>query len=472
MTENLEKVSLFNTLTRSVAELQPLNSPQVKIYCCGPTVYDFQHIGNMRTYIFEDFLVRMLRYAGYSVKHVMNITDVGHLTSDADDGEDKMIVAMRREGKSSLEIADFYTQQFFEDCTALHISRPDTVCKATDHVQEMIELSQRLETNGMTYQAGGNVYFDVSKLRDYGKLAKLDLEKLQAGARIEVDPNKLNPHDFVLWFTKSKFENQELQWDSPWGHGYPGWHIECSAMSIKYLGEQFDIHCGGIDHIPVHHTNEIAQSEGATGKPWVTIWMHGEFLVLNKERMAKSKGGFITLQSAIDRGFDPLSYRYLCMTAHYRKQLSFSWDALESAANSLKKLRQTVVALREEHDPESSAVVDQVNPHLEEFRKSMFSDLNIPSALAAMWNLLSDKELSANQKLSLLYEMDQILGFDLHNWKPQDVSIPEEILALVSERDAARTAKDWARSDALRDEITAHGYVVEDSPEGTKVNAK
>jgi len=334
----LRSVRLFNTLTRSIDPLKPLVPGAVSIYCCGPTVYNYQHIGNMRTYIFEDLLVRTLRRAGYSVNHVMNITDVGHLVSDADEGEDKMAVAARREKKSSAEIAEYYTKIFFEDCTKLHIQRPATVCKATEHIPEMIALIQRLEARGMTYCAGGNVYFDVAKLADYGKLAKLDIQNLNARARVDIDTNKRSPLDFVLWFTKSKFEDQELQWDSPWGRGYPGWHIECSAMSMKYLGDAFDIHCGGIDHIPVHHTNEIAQSEGATGAEWVHHWMHGEFLVINAEKMSKSKGGFLTLDTIVSQGFDPLAYRFMCLTAHYRSQLNFTDETLKNAAKVVQPL--------------------------------------------------------------------------------------------------------------------------------------
>lgn len=278
-------MKFYNTLSRKVELFKPLVSGQASVYCCGPTVYNFQHIGNLKTYICEDLLVRTLRLAGYQVKHVMNITDVGHLTSDADQGEDKMLVAMRREGKSSKEIAEFYTKCFFEDCAKLNINEPNVVCRATEHVKEMIVLTERILSNGFAYVSGGNVYFDVQKFEEYGRLAQLDLNKLKAGARIDVDSHKRNPLDFVLWFTKSKFIDQELQWDSPWGRGYPGWHIECSAMSMKHLGEQIDIHCGGVDHIPVHHTNEIAQSESATGKrPWVRHWFHSEFLVINEEK--------------------------------------------------------------------------------------------------------------------------------------------------------------------------------------------
>ncbi len=467
-----QTVKLYNTLTRKIETLTPLTPDRVKLYCCGPTVYDFQHIGNMRTYIFEDLLVRALRYAGYEVTHVMNITDVGHLVSDADDGEDKMALAARREKKSSLEIAAYYTKIFFEDLNKLNVVSPNIVCKATDHIQEMIELIKRLEANGLTYTSGGNVYFNVSNLSDYGKLARLDLEKLKAGVRIDVDTNKKNPLDFVLWFTKSKFENQELQWDSPWGRGYPGWHIECSAMSMKYLGDEFDIHCGGIDHIPVHHTNEIAQSEGATGKPWVALWMHGEFLLLNKEKMSKSKGGFITLQTVIDQGIDPLAYRLMCLTGHYRGQLSFSDETLQNAASTLKKLKSSIISLKANGTNGNKATLPSNSSYLSEFNQAIFDDLNAPKAFASVWAAISDTKLSNSEKLGLLYKMDDVLGFGFSAWQEEVVAISSEIQTLIDQRDAARQSKNWAESDRLRDEIQKNGFNVLDSASGTKVSKK
>jgi cysteinyl-tRNA synthetase len=327
----MPQLKLFNTMGRKVVPFEPLESGKVRLYCCGPTVYNYAHIGNLRAYCFEDVLRRTLEYLGFSVNHVMNITDVGHLTGDGDAGEDRMTKSARETGKTPWEIAEFYTEAFFADMARLNIMTPGTVCKATGHIPEMIALIQRIEANGFTYVAGGNLYFDISKFPNYGKLALLSLDDLQAGSRIEVDKNKKNPHDFVLWFTKSKFEHQAMLWDSPWGRGYPGWHIECSAMSMKYLGESIDIHCGGIDHISVHHTNEIAQSEAATGKPWVNFWLHNEFLVLEREKMSKSLGNFITLATLAEKGFAPLDYRYFCLGAHYRSQLKFSDDGLVSA---------------------------------------------------------------------------------------------------------------------------------------------
>lgn len=456
-------VTLFNTLTRTVEELNPIEPGRVKIYCCGPTVYNYQHIGNLKTYIFEDILVRTLKYFGYKVTHVMNITDVGHLASDADEGEDKMSLAMKREKKKSYEIAEYYTDAFFKDCEALNISKPDIVCKATDHIKEMIELIQRLESKGLTYSAGGNIYFDVSKFPEYGKLALLDLEKLKAGARIEVDSNKHHPADFVLWFTKSKFENQELQWDSPWGVGYPGWHIECSAMAMKYLGEQIDIHCGGIDHIPVHHTNEIAQSEGAIGKKWVNFWMHSEFILLNKEKMSKSKGGFIVLSDL--EGFDPLDYRFLVLGSHYRSQLNFSIEAMEGAKASRNSLRSKARSLLGD---DSVAAVASDHEILSEFNKAISTDLNTPLALAKVRQILEDERYESELRLGALKAADLVLGLNVDSWFKEE-TIPENIQTLLAERQSARDNKNWAESDRLRQEIQKLGFSVEDSKDGQKV---
>lgn len=469
---SISQIKLFNTLTRSIEPFTPRVQGNIGIYCCGPTVYNFQHIGNLKTYIFEDVLVRTLRRAGYQVKHVMNITDVGHLVSDADDGEDKMLVAMRREKKKSHEIAQYYTDIFFDDCQKLNIKRPDIVCKATDHIQEMIELSKKIEANGYAYFSNGNLYFDVARFPEYGKLALLKLDTLQAGARIEVDEHKRSPQDFVLWFTKSKFENQELQWDSPWGKGYPGWHIECSAMAVKYLGEQFDIHCGGIDHIPVHHTNEIAQTEAATGKkPWVSVWMHSDFMVINKQKMSKSSGGFITLKDLIGDGVTPEAYRYFCLTASYRSQLNFSMDALSSAGDAVKKLRSVVIRLKSEAGPEIKGAAIE-HPRLKDFNDALFNDLNTPQALAEVWNVVNSKEIDAVQKLSLLYSMDDILGLGINTWHEEGVEIPPDIANLLKQREDARKAKNWAESDRIRDQILSLGFIIEDSKEGINVRAK
>ncbi|MBN1867779.1 cysteine--tRNA ligase [Candidatus Sumerlaeota bacterium] len=462
------KISLFNTMGRKIEEFVPREAGRAGLYCCGMTVYNFAHIGNMRTYVFEDILRRALEMAGYEVRHVMNVTDVGHLTSDADEGEDKMIVAMRREGKTAHQIAEFYTDAFFRHADMLHIARPHVVCKATEHIPEMIAQVERLEANGLAYRAGGNVYFDIEKFPSYGDLAGLDMENLQAGARIEVDKAKRNEHDFALWFTQSKFENQEMIWDSPWGRGYPGWHIECSAMSMKYLGEQFDIHCGGIDHVPVHHTNEIAQAEGATGKkPWVRYWVHGEWLVMGEEKMSKSKGGFVTVDTLVERGYDPLALRYFCLQAHYRQQLGFSYDALDGAATALSRLRENVLALRKETGGTAAELGDD-HPALAEFQAYLADDLNVPRAMSVVWNTLRSDRAAA-EKLALVYRFDNVLGLGLEDYEPPREEIPEQVAALVEERLAARKAKDWATADALRKRLADMGYALKDTAEGTTV---
>ena len=462
------KVKLYNTMTRSADEFQPITPGKAGLYCCGPTVYNYQHIGNLRTYIFEDVLVRVLRRAGFDVTHVMNITDVGHLVSDADEGEDKMLVAARREKKSSLEIAKYYTDVFFEHCAWLNIQRPNIVCKATEHIAEMIAQVKQLEDNGFAYISGGNVYFDVAKDKSYGKLAKLDLENLQAGARIDVDSQKRNPLDFALWFTKSKFENQELQWDSPWGRGYPGWHIECSAMSTKYLGDHFDIHCGGIDHIPVHHTNEIAQAECATGETMANVWMHGGFLVTNKEKMSKSTGEFLKLDVVKDKGIDPLSYRLFCYSASYRSELVFSWEALEAADKTLNRLKQSVFAWREEAGASFDGKISgSAEAYRQQFNQAIYDDLSMPRAMAAVHGAISDTNLSAADKLSLLLDFDSVLGFDIENWEAQELNIPAEVGDLVAQREKARAEKNWAEADRLRDAIQQLGFAVEDAAGGS-----
>lgn len=476
---HLHKVNLYNTMSRSMEVLSPLKAGEVRMYCCGPTVYNYQHIGNLRTYVFEDLLARAIRTSGLQLKHVMNITDVGHLASDADEGEDKMLLAQKREGKKSHDIAEFYTKIFFEDCAALNIKKPDVVCKATDHISQMISLIERLVERGYAYESNGNVYFDVSRYEEYGKLGGQSLETLKAGARIDIDSSKRNPLDFALWFTKSKFENQELQWDSPWGTGYPGWHIECSAMAIEYLGESFDIHCGGIDHIPVHHTNEIAQSECATGKPFATIWMHGGFLVESGGKMSKSKGDFLTLSKVIEKGFSPLSFRYLCLTSHYRNELSWSWESLEGAEKSLDKLKNRCGELLSGVDLKADALNQgdtSLSSDAETLRKSFFeslyADLNLPKCLATVYELFSDKVISKSEKIALLKIFDEVLALDLLHIEESKTVIPEEIQALCKERDLARKNRDFKRSDELRDQITAAGYIIKDTPHGGELSKK
>ena len=469
---DLPILKFYNTMTRRLDELKPVAAGQIGIYCCGPTVYDYQHIGNFKTFIFEDLLVRTLRFAGYGVKYVMNITDVGHLVGDGDEGEDKMAVAMRREKKKSHEIAEFYSAKFFEDWDKLGLLRPDIVCKATEHICDMIELIRRIEKNGFTYQAGGNVYFDVGKFPAYGKMALLDLGKLQAGARIEVDPNKRNPFDFVLWFTKSKFENQELLWDSPWGRGYPGWHIECSAMSMKYLGEQFDIHCGGADHVQVHHTNEIAQSEAATGKPWVSIWMHSEFMNINSQKMSKSLGNLVTLDDLIKDGFPPEVFRFTILSSHYRSHLNFNREVMENGASGLNKLKNAVLALKETGAAPAARISQAGQKYLEDFKTAVYDDLNIPRSLAAVWAALGDRALAEGDRLALCFGFDEILGLGMRGWEPEKFETPQELKELLKKREAARKAKNWALSDSLREDAAVMGFDIEDSAQGQKVRKK
>lgn len=460
---------LYNTMGRTLEEFVPREPGSVGMYTCGPTVYNYAHIGNLRTYVTEDLLRRTLEFLGFRVKHVMNITDVGHLSDDADYGEDKMERRSIETGMTVWEIAELYTNAFFKDTDRLGILRPTVVCRATDHIQDMIALIERIERNGYTYRAGGNVYFDIGKLEDYGKLAQRDRQELQAGARIEVDENKKNPHDFVLWFTKSKFENQAMIWDSPWGRGYPGWHIECSAMSLKYLGEQFDIHFGGVDHISVHHSNEIAQTEAATGKrPWVRYWLHAEFLVMDKGKMSKSAGGFITLQSLIDAGYDPLDYRYFLLLGHYRSQLQFSYDGLDAARTARKNLHDRVANLAARAQ---AAPLDAIGPaaraYLESFTGNICQDLSTPRCLSDLWGLLKDDEVPAQEKLAVLYRMDRVLGLDLEHAEP-DVFVPdEETAALIREREQARAARNFARADEIRNLLKARGILLEDTPGGT-----
>jgi cysteinyl-tRNA synthetase len=475
---------LHNTLTRTTEEFVPITPGSASMYTCGPTVYDFAHIGNLRTYVFEDVLRRALEQDGLAVRHVMNVTDVGHLTDDADHGEDKMLKSSREKGMSVWDIAAFYTESFFRHFREVGCRMPHEVCRATAHVPEMIQLIQRIEARGFTYFAGGNLYFDISRFPAYGKMALLDMEELRAGARIDVDPNKRNPHDFVLWFTQSKFAHQAMLWDSPWGRGYPGWHIECSAMSMKYLGEHFDIHCGGIDHIPVHHTNEIAQSEAATGRKWVNYWLHGEFLLMAKAKMAKSAGNFITLDTLKEQGYHPLDYRYLLLTAHYRSQLQFGYEALEAAKSARRNMTERIGKLKADLGVEQEAALattaaagtppgdsegaDRAASCLDRFRGYIQDDLNVPRALAEAWGLLKDESIGAAARLRALYAMDAVLGLDFAGAKVESLEVEEGILARIRDREAARKGRDFALADRIRDELRGDGIVLEDTSEGVR----
>ncbi len=463
-------MTFYNTMSRRKEPFVPLDPPNVRMYCCGLTVYNYAHIGNLRTYVFEDVLRRALRFNGYHLLHVQNVTDVGHMTTDADAGDDKMEVAARRENKSPWEIARFYEEAARNDFRRLNIEIPEIMPRATEHVLEMIQLIQRLEANGYTYVTSEGVYFDTSKFPDYGKLARLRLEDQLQGAREEVvaDETKRNPSDFVLWFLNKP--THIMQWESPWGPGYPGWHIECSAMSMKYLGETFDIHCGGVDHIPVHHTNEIAQSECATHREFVRYWMHGEFLLtkLKSEeeegagqfgKESKSKGEFNTLQSLIDRGYDPLAYRYLCLQAHYRSELKFSTEILEAATAGLRK----VYALCPDNDPlkDDEAGFAAARQRVLE---AINDDLAMPQAVGL---------LNSYGSYRLWVEFDPILGLDIAKRSCRaEEALPAEVQALIEARNAARKAKDWGQSDALRNDLIALGYEVGDGPQGTTVKKR
>lgn len=471
----LKPLRLYNSDGRKLQPFTPLKEGTVGLYSCGPTVYNYAHIGNLRAYTQWDILRRTLERFGYTVKHVMNITDVGHLTDDGDDGEDKMIKGARERGMTVWEIAQFFTDAFFRDTGRLNIKEPTVSCKATEHIADMIGLVERLEQNGFTYLSGGNLYFDSTKLADYGRMALLDRQELQHGARVEVDVNKKHPLDFVLWFTRSKFQNQAMTWDSPWGRGYPGWHLECSAMSSKYLGERFDIHTGGVDHIPVHHTNEIAQSEGAFGHKWVNYWVHNEFLIMKSGKMSKSKGGFLTLQSLVDDGYDPLDYRYFLLGGHYRSQLVFSVESLDAARSARKSLVGRTAAFRRNLGaaplPKTSDLGGGVRARLDAFDEALGEDLNTPRALAEVWGLVKDDALSPAERLAALLDMDGVLGLKLDEAGQNDDpdSVNEELADLLKRRNEAREAKDWAAADEIRDELASLGWKVVDTPNGPRL---
>lgn len=455
-------LQLFDTYTRQVREFEPLNPEEVGIYSCGPTVYDYAHIGNLRTYLFQDILRRTLEYAGYKVKHVMNITDVGHLTSDADTGEDKMEKGSKRTGMTAWELADFYTEAFKNDLTALNILEPHIWCKATDHIQEQIAFIEEIEKHGFVYKTSDGIYFLSEKLNDYGHLARLNIEGLQAGARVE-QGEKRAITDFALWKFSPQSETRQMEWDSPWGRGFPGWHIECSAMSAKYLGNFFDIHCGGEDHIPVHHTNEIAQTQACKGTTLANFWMHGYFLQMGNAKMAKSAGGFIRLETLQEHHIDPLVYRYFCLTAHYRTQLSFSWESLEASRVALNRLYRIC------HEWGEAGEADAA--FSSKYESFIYNDLNMPRAIALIWDLIRSDLPNAVKKATLL-KFDKVLGLDLATWEPAIDAIPDEIKALATARENAREAKNWAEADSIRDQISDAGYVVEDTADGSRLTPK
>jgi len=466
------EIRLTNTMGWKKQVLKPLEEGKVRMYCCGPTVYNYAHIGNMRTYIFEDLLRRVLEYDGLKVNHVMNITDVGHLTSDADSGDDKLEVGAAREKKTVWEIAEFYSKAFSEDSKRLNILSPTTICRATDHIKEMIGLIGRLEKNGYTYATDDGIYYDTSKFKEYGKLAGMSfeglVEKLRAGARVELSAQKRNITDFALWKFSPKDKKRQMEWESPWGVGFPGWHTECSAMSMKYLGESFDVHCGGIDHIPTHHTNEIAQSEGATGKRFVNYWLHGAFLVMGKDaKMSKSLGSIITVETLTENGFDPLDYRYLCLTSHYRSDLVFTWDSLRSARIALSSLRERIRAIKDEATGGGvKNYPDRTRMFEEMFLESINDDLNMPKAMSTVWKLLKDEHVTAGDKMNLLEKFDKVLGLSLFRVEEH---VPREIIELVRERENMRNAGNYSSADRVRERVRELGYVIEDTSKGVKI---
>ena len=465
-------IRLYNTASRRKEDFTPQRKENVTMYCCGPTVYNFAHIGNLRTYIFEDLLSRTIR-AEYPLTHVMNVTDVGHLVSDADDGEDKMELGAAREGKSAWDIAKFYEQKFWQDYDALHCTRPTIVSRATEHIAPMIELVKTLEEKGYTYRTSDGIYYDTSKFDRYDALVgHAHISGLQGGARVEMSDEKRNPTDFALWKFSPKDKKRQMEWDSPWGVGFPGWHIECSAMAMKYLGNTLDIHCGGIDHVTIHHTNEIAQSEAATGRKYVNYWIHGEFLILRSGKMSKSGGTFITVDVLREKGYEPLAYRYLCLGAHYRTQLEFSYESMDSAAKSLKNLRALAAQIGQE-SARTAQETENSRAWKTKFMQAMQDDLNAPKALAVTWEAVRCGELSAAEKWDFLQTAEAILSLDLlKEEQPAQLALPTEVLALLEQRAAARQAKDWKKSDELRDAIAQKGYVVKDTPQGQQTEKK
>jgi cysteinyl-tRNA synthetase len=461
---------LYNTLTRRKERFEPLDGSPVRIYSCGPTVYSQQHLGNLRAYLFADLLKRGLVFNGHTVCHVINITDVGHLTDDADAGEDKMEVAARKQGVSAWDIADKWTRVFKRDLEALNVIAPDVWCRATDHIPEQIEMVKTLEEKGFSYRTGDGIYFDTSKDGNYGELARLDIEAQQAQERVEGSIEKRNPADFALWkFSPADSEaggHRQMEWESPWGRGFPGWHIECSAMSSKYLGDTFDIHTGGIDHIPVHHTNEIAQAENALGvRPWVRFWMHGAWLMFEAGKMAKSKGNIVTLEALEARGIHPLAFRYFVLGAHYRQQLSFTDEAIEGAQNAYLRLVRHAEELRAASD---SAGADGLEVLRSRFREVINDDLNAPQALALVWEVVRTSDLGGVEKWTLLSEFDRVLGLGLAEARIEAPELDARIEALIREREEARARRDFARSDEIRSQLKAEGIVLEDSPDGTR----
>lgn len=475
-------MKLYNTRTRHKENFLPIKGKTVRLYSCGPTVYHYAHIGNLRTYIFSDILKRALCYAGYNVRHVINITDVGHLTSDADIGDDKMLLASVREKKSAWDIAAYYTEVFKKNSADLNIIPPDVWCKATDHIKQQIALIVTLEQKGYTYRISDGVYYDTSKFKEYAKFAHLKLSDQKAGARVGENKEKRHPWDFALWkfsLLKGSGQTRDMEWDSPWGRGFPGWHIECSAMSAHYLGQPFDIHTGGIDLIPIHHTNEIAQSHAAYGKPLARWWMHAAFLIIDAGRMGKSQGNFITLQTLIDRGYNPIDYRFLCYSARYRHELTFSWPALDAAREGRARMNDAIAQLRKKAGAgRASAATKSLSSEYEKkFRAAIIDDINMPKALSILFSYLKHIHIMGKTfragDYSHVYQQiltwDAVFGLRLEHFSKKNITVPSDIDALVQERERARTDKNWKKADMLRKQIEQAGFHIEDTVAKTRL---
>ncbi|MEP7146933.1 MAG: cysteine--tRNA ligase [bacterium] len=477
-------LKLYNTLSRTKEEFIPIDPSDVKMYSCGPTVYNYQHIGNFRTFFFEDILLRVLKYNDLQIKYVMNITDVGHLVTDSDEGDDKIELSAKQQGKSVWELSEYYTNIFKRDISLLNIIPPDIYTKATDYIKEQIDMIKCLEEKGYTYVTSDGIYFDSSLFPAYGKLAKLDIKGLQEGARIEFSREKKNTTDFSLWKFSPRNEKRQMEWESPWGVGFPGWHIECSAMSKAALGRHLDIHCGGIDHIPIHHTNEIAQSEACNGEKFVNYWLHGEFLDMAGEKMSKSTGKFITLQTIMDMGYLPMDYRYFLLMAHYKKKLKFTFEALDSAKNGYRNLTGKILNLKNESNNNSPTRIipdkqdvnaDNNNLTREwenKFLESINDDLNMPEAMAVLWDMLRDEKVSPAEKLLLANDFDRVFGLDLNKIETaeeDDSEIPEDIISLSDRRNKAKNNKDFKLADEIRNKIKEKGYEVIDKKDGAEL---
>lgn len=470
-------IYLTNSLTRKKEKFEPINPSKVGVYTCGPTVYDIASIGNFRTYTVSDILVRTLKFAGFDVNYVMNITDVGHLTGDnlgdSSSGEDRIEKSARKEGKSAWDIAGEYTKIFLKDFNRLNLIRPQKFPKATDHIEEQIELVKKLEEKGFTYKTADGIYFDTKVYEEktgneYGELSTLD--EIKEGARVEKNPEKKNERDFALWKFSPKDEKRQMEWDSPWGKGFPGWHVECSAMSMKYLGESFDIHLGGEDLRQTHHPNEIAQSEGATGKPFVRYWLHAAFLQVEGKRMGKSLGNFYSVEDVVERGFEPLSLRYLYLTAHYRDPLNFTWDSLKAAEKALDNLRRQILAAKSEKTRTtlSSEKDEKLNNYRKDFIEAIYDDLDTPKAIAVVWEVVKSN-IPGRDKYELLLTFDEILGLGLEEVEERIVKVPEEIKGLLKKREDLRKEGKFEESDKIRKEIEKEGFVIEDTSEGPQI---